>query len=106
MKMIPCDPSIERVYLGARPHVRDGVVVTNDDNDQVMVVSVLGMPTEEERAEVFEVKVPARGIPKSLSAQTSVRFENMVARPWAFEGRSGVSFSATALLARGKAATE
>jgi len=108
MRVIPCDPGIERVFLGARPQVRDGVIVTNEDNDQIMVVSVLGMPTEEERAEVFEVKIPSRGIPKQLAAQTLVKFQQLTARHWAIDGRSGASFSASALVqARsGKAATE
>jgi len=83
------------------------VIVTNEDNDQIMVVSVLGMPTEEERAEVFEVKIPSRGIPKQLAAQTPVRFQQLTARHWAIDGRSGVSFSAGALVqAKGKASIE
>ena len=107
MRVIPCAAELEKVFLGARPQVRDGVVVTNDDNDQIMVVSVLGMPTEEERAEVFEVKVPSRGIPKQPPAQTLVRFQQLTARHWAIDGRSGVSFSADALVqAKGKASSE
>ena len=107
MRIIPCDPSLERLFLGSRPQLRDGAIVTNDDNDQVMIVSVLGMPTDEERAEVFEVKVPSRGIPKQLAAQSLVRFQELTARHWAIDGRSGVSFNASALVQpRAKASAE
>jgi len=98
MKQIPVETTIERFFLGASPKSWEGNIVTDDDNDPIMVCSFLGMPTEDEKAEVFEVNIPSKGIPKTITPQTLVRFQKLTARPWSMGDRSGVSFKAAALV--------
>ena len=104
MKQIPVESTIERFFLGASPKTWEGNVVTDDNNDPVMVCSFLGMPTEQDKAEVFEVGIPSKGLPKTITPQTLVRFQQLVARPWSIGDRNGVSFKAAAVVPATKAA--
>ena len=98
MRSIPVDSSIQRFYLGASPKTWKGEIATDDTGDPIMTCSFLGMPTDEDKAEVFEVAIPSRGLPKSLAPQTLVKFQQLVARPWSMGDRSGVSFKAAAVV--------
>ena len=95
MRNIPVAP-IALILVGVNPHTRDGEPVVRD-GIPITNVSVLLPPKEGQKPETFEVRVPSPHVPKGLVPFTQVAFTELVGRPWAIDGRSGVSFSASAV---------
>ena len=98
MKNIPVSRAYTAVIIGIAPYQRDGAQQVDKDGQEVMTATVISTPTANEKAEVTEVRVPRSGVPKVLPTYSPVRFEELVGRAWTFEGRSGVSFRAKALV--------
>lgn len=44
MKTIPVESALERFFLGASPKTWQGEISTDDNGDQIMTCSFLGMP--------------------------------------------------------------
>ena len=86
------------ILAGISPQMRDGVAVVNREGQPMMNVSCIVPPTKEGgKFETIEVRVPAAGIAKQIPPYSQVRFENLTARMWAIETRSGLSFSAVSV---------
>jgi hypothetical protein len=99
MKDLPLDQTaINPVFVAAVPHTREGAAVTNRDGQPLTNVSCVVLPTEAGgKVETMEVRVPSESVPKQLQPFQPVQFDRLIARAWAVDGRSGISFSANAV---------
>jgi hypothetical protein len=98
MRSIPVDPNILFMLISTQPALKDGQARVGDDGQPLAQVTVCTFPAPRERVELLEVRVPAARVPSGLMASSSVRFQQLMARPWQMEGRSGVAFSAAAVV--------
>lgn len=99
MKSIPVDQT--RILLQgiatAPKMTREGAQKTNSDNQLLWTVQALVQSHDGlGKAELLEVTVPGAASP-SFQPMTALEFNQLVARPYEFNGRSGVSFSAVSV---------
>lgn len=94
MNRIPVDtPALgDTRFLSSEPKLDgDGNAVIRD-KVPVQVVSVLIKPLTGKR-EVIEVNVPSKEPPRGQE-YAKIRLMNLTARPWAVDGRNGITFNA------------
>lgn len=98
MRQIPVDPSLVFLVLGAQPAMRDGQPRTDQDGQRLVEMTAAYLPGGADRPEMLIVRVPAAKVPAALPPATAVHFQQLTARPWQMDGRSGTSYTATAVL--------
>jgi len=99
MRKIPV-ADIELVLVGIQPYLKNGEQVVGVDGTPVVNVSALRPASSDDKAGVLEVRVPANRVDKSLTPYSPIRFEDLTARPWAYERNSGVVWEASSCAAR------
>lgn len=97
MKHLPIDPQFAAAFLGVQTSLKNGEPRLVDGEPIVDVTCVVFDPDNPKQSENLTVRVPQSGIQKGLEPFFMVQFRRLVARPWAFEGRSGLTFSAEAV---------
>lgn len=99
MRRIPVDPALTFVLIAIAEYIRDGQRVSDPTSGPLSTLSVLTDPEPGGRPEVFDVRVPERGIAAGLERFSLLQFDALVARPYSFadggQTRSGVSYSAS-----------
>jgi hypothetical protein len=106
MKSMPIDPSrVTLAFLDAAAvplrdrdtrQVVPGRQAADEDGVPVWFVNCLAMVQDIDGGETIKIRVPSDEKP-AFAPLTRVALEGLIARPWDMDGRSGISFSATAI---------
>ena len=99
MKTIPV-ADITTIFVAVKPLIKDGVAINAKDGSPLAIISVLLPPTETEKAETMEVRVPSSLVAKGITPFGQVTFDGLTARPWSFKGHTGVTFEAKSVHVR------
>ena len=96
MRSIPIDTSAMTFTVIAVVESLDGDGRQKMTTDRVPLWVVQTLVQHDGRPEVLEVRIPSNAQPKP-PVMGPVSFLGLKATPWSIEGRSGVSYSATAV---------
>ena len=97
MKTLPIDTSKMTAFIGGaiQPATKEDGTQRHDREGRPLFNVPVVLIIEGANAEALSVRIPGPIV--QAAPMTPVQVEQLEARPWSFDGRSGVSFSATAV---------